>query len=161
LTGKPPLAARVCVSQKNLDGATSYCYLSSRFKFRVKRNVGIGFIGRTRQHVISSLEWSQCIKQINGMLPVTNINLIYPESSPAKLWVDINRPLSLALQAELIHRGYELRQVDAGLQALCSEKSNIPTFNELLTQLLDDEVIRRKIPLNTLVRLDMFMEASE
>ena len=95
------------------------------------------------------------------MLPVTNINLIYPESSPAKLWVDINRPLSLALQAELIHRGYELRQVDAGLQALCSEKSNIPTFNELLTQLLDDEVIRRKIPLNTLVRLDMFMEASE
>lgn len=92
---------------------------------------------------------------------MTNINLIYPESSPAKLWVDINRPLSLALQAELIHRGYELRQVGAGFQALCSEKSNIPTFNELLTQLLDDEVARRKIPLNTLVRLDMFMEASE
>ncbi|MNY81518.1 hypothetical protein D3C86_2231180 [compost metagenome] len=51
--------------------------------------------------------------------------------------------------------------MDAGLQALCSEKSNIPTFNELLTQLLDDEVTRRKIPLNTLVRLDMFMEVSE
>lgn len=92
---------------------------------------------------------------------MTNINLIYPESSPAKLWVDINRPLSLALQAELIHRGYELRQVDAGLQALCSEKSNIPMFKELLTQLLDDEVTRRKIPLNTLVRPDMFMETSE
>lgn len=89
---------------------------------------------------------------------MTNINLIYPESSPTKLWVDVNRPLSLALQAELIHRGYELRQVDAGLQALCS-KSKITMFNELLTQLLDDEVIRRKIPLNTLVRLDMFMEA--
>jgi hypothetical protein len=95
------------------------------------------------------------------MLLVTNINLIYPESSPGKLWVDINRPLSLALQAELIHRGYELRQVDTGLQAFCSEKSNIPTFNGLLTQLLDDEVTRRKIPPNTLVRLDMFMGASE
>ena len=92
---------------------------------------------------------------------MTNINLIYPESSPAKLWVDINRPLSLALQAELIHRGYELRQVDAGLQALCSEKSNIPTFNNLLTQLLDDEVTRRKIPLNTLVQVDIYMRTYE
>jgi hypothetical protein len=95
------------------------------------------------------------------MLPVTNINLIYPDSSPGKFWVDLNRPLSLALQAELIHRGYELRQVDAGLQALCSEKSNIPTFNNLLTQLLDDEVTRRKIPLNTLVQVDIYMRTYE
>jgi len=97
------------------------------------------------------------MKQINGMLPVTKINLIYPESFPAKFWVDISHPLSIAIQAELIHRGYEVRHVDAGLQALCSEKLNIPAFNALLTQLLDDEVTRRRIPRNTLVRLDMFM----
>jgi hypothetical protein len=95
------------------------------------------------------------------MLPVTNINLIFPESSPAEFWIDINRPLSLSIQAELIHRGYELRQVDAGFQALCSKKSNTHKFNDLLTQLLDDEVTRRKIPPNNLVRLDMFIGVSE
>lgn len=90
---------------------------------------------------------------------MTIINLIYPDSSPAQLWVDISLPLSRALQAELIHRGYELRQVDTGLQALCSEKTSVHTFNELLTQLLDDEVIRKKIPQNTFVRVDMFIGA--
>lgn len=92
---------------------------------------------------------------------MTNINLIYPESSPAELWVDINVPLSLSIQAELIHRGYELRQVDACLQVLCSKKSNTSKFNELLKQLLDDEVTRRKIPRSTLVRLDIFIGAPE
>ncbi|MEO8488585.1 hypothetical protein [Pseudomonas sp.] len=90
---------------------------------------------------------------------MTNNNLIYPESSPAELWVDINGPLSLSIQAELIHQGYELRHVDAGLQALRPKNSNTHKFNELLNQLLDDEVIRRKIPLTPLVRLDIFIGA--
>ncbi|RZI29495.1 hypothetical protein [Pseudomonas orientalis] len=92
---------------------------------------------------------------------MTNINLIYPESSPAERWVTINRPLSLSIQAELIHRGYELRQMDTGLQAFCSKKTSTPIFNELLTQLLDDDLIRRKIPSNSLVRLDMFLGISK
>ncbi|MDD0986190.1 MULTISPECIES: hypothetical protein [Pseudomonas] len=92
---------------------------------------------------------------------MTNIDLIYPESFPAKFWVDINQPLSLALQTELIHRGWKLRHLDTGFQALCSEASSISTFNELSTRLLHDEVMRKKIPPNTPVRLDIFMATSE
>jgi len=92
---------------------------------------------------------------------MTNIDLIYSESFPAKVWVDINQPLSLAVQTELIHRGWKLRQLDVCFQAFCSATWSITAFNEILAHLLNDEIMRKKIPPNTPVLLNTFVATSE
>ena len=92
---------------------------------------------------------------------MTNIDLIYSESFPAKVWVDVNQPLSLAVQTELLHRGWKLRQLDVCFQAFCSATWSITAFNEILAHLLNDEIMRKKIPPNTPVPLNTFVATSE
>lgn len=87
---------------------------------------------------------------------MTNACLIYPKSLATSSWVDINCSLSLALETDLAHREWRLRKVDSRFQVFCSSASDIARFHEVLVQLVDDEATRIKIPLNTLVSLEMF-----
>jgi hypothetical protein len=95
------------------------------------------------------------------MSAMNPIELIYPQLRSTNVWVDIDQPMSLAIKFELTHRGWMLRQESSGHQVLCIKDSDLSSFNMLLKQLLNDEFLRKKIPLSAPLRWDAFILRSK